>query len=136
MIRKTNAKYCSKMIKYLILIREKRLKFIKDMSKDILDHQDFVESSISEEKLEELKNSLFFNMFPPLIKELVEQKLPVEVKMEESAFFVQDFYSSKVLKLEVIDKDLNLQAVDKKGNKVLVKSVDDIVKLNFDWWVG
>lgn len=103
------------MIKYLILIREKRLKFIKDMSKDILDHQDFVESSISEEKLEELKNSLFFNMFPPLIKELVEQKLPVEVKMEESAFFVQDFYSSKVLKLEVIDKDLNLQAVDKKG---------------------
>lgn len=124
------------MIKYLILIREKRLNFIKDMSKDILDHQDFVESSISEEKLEELKNSLFFNMFPPLIKELVEQKLPVEVKMEESAFFVQDFYSSKVLKLEVIDKDLNLQAVDKKGNKVLVKSVDDIVKLNFDWWVG
>lgn len=77
------------------------------------------------------------NNLPQIIKDLEQEGFPIQIKMEglNIYFTIQDFYKTKELIL-IINKNNNVVAFDKEGNKGVVDSIDKIVSLNYYWWIN
>lgn len=99
-----------------------------------IQQQDYAESNISFKEMISQENKML-KFFPKLIQDLIKEKFPVQFKIEEGFFIVGDFYKSHELKL-VLDDDDKLIAFDKEGNKGVVSSIEEIVNLNFYWWIS
>jgi hypothetical protein len=73
-----------------------------------------------------------FRFMPDIIKKIHE--IGGQVRMEpDGTITVDGFYKNGPINLEFDDKG-RVSAVDKRGRKTVIKSVDDLVTLNFTWW--
>lgn len=73
-----------------------------------------------------------FRFMPDIIKKIHE--LGAQVRMEPDGSITADgFYKNGPMKLEFDDKS-RMDAVDRRGRRTPIKTVDDLVAVNFAWW--
>ena len=70
-----------------------------------------------------------------VLPEMIETAVTkgVRVVLTKTGYEIEGFYKSGSVTLEP-DITGGMTATDKKDGKSIVKSFDDIVRLNYDWW--
>lgn len=70
-----------------------------------------------------------------VLPELIETALAAGVKvlLTKTGYEVDGFYKAGSMRLEP-DENGMMMAIDRKDKKVPLKTFDDLVKLNYDWW--
>lgn len=72
-----------------------------------------------------------FRKLPALVEDGLARGIKIFLTTE--GYEVEGFYRNGTVRLAYEGAD-ELVAIDKKDKKVPIKSFDDLVKLNYDWW--
>lgn len=70
---------------------------------------------------------------PTIIKELVDND--IEVVLTKEGYRLGGFYKSGTMLLVPYENGQNFMAVDRYGSKKEILELEDIVSLNFYWWI-
>ncbi|SDG95525.1 hypothetical protein SAMN05216466_106175 [Paraburkholderia phenazinium] len=79
------------------------------------------------------ENKGFMRFMPPLIKLMNRNGVPFNIDGSSGEITIGGFYQNGPMKLEIEAND-DIVAIDKRDRRKVLKSYDDLVKLNFDWW--
>lgn len=78
------------------------------------------------------------NFFPQLIKDLHNMGCNYTINTNDGVIYLSGFYKNGDMKVIIDNTSPHLGTPiyleDKRGRTTEVKSIDDIVKLNFTWW--
>lgn len=108
----------------------------EDESFSQLENLGEVISSTEKENLDSLEEEVFTpsqNRLHPLFKIFITHKIPCSLDINTGLFKISGFYKNGAINIEET-KDNELIAIDKKGNKTYIHSLDDIIFLNFEHW--
>jgi hypothetical protein len=71
---------------------------------------------------------------PPFFTELAEKGVSFSMEGLTGNFLVEGFYRNGPMKVQVTESD-DIKAIDKNGKEVIVHNYDELMRLNFRWWV-
>lgn len=80
------------------------------------------------------EGSAFLRFLPPLIRQLNSKGVPFKIDGATGEIAIDGFYRSGGITLEIAD-DNAITAVDRRGTRTPVNTFDDLVALNYDWWI-
>lgn len=80
------------------------------------------------------ENKGFMRFMPPLIKEMNRRGVPFKLDGASGEIAIAGFYRSGGVSLEIGDGD-TITAVDRRNTRTTVSTFDDLVRLNYDWWL-
>jgi len=80
------------------------------------------------------ENKGFMRFMPPLVKEMNRRGVPFKLDGATGDITIAGFYRSSGVSLEIGDGDA-ITAVDRRNARTTVTSFDDLVRLNYDWWI-
>lgn len=79
------------------------------------------------------ENKGFMRFMPALIKEMNRNGVPFTIDGPTGIITISGFYKNGPMTLEVEDNN-DIVAIDKRARRKVMKSYDDLVQLNFEWW--
>ncbi|MCA8148167.1 hypothetical protein [Burkholderia vietnamiensis] len=79
------------------------------------------------------ENKGFMRFMPALIKEMNRKGVPFTIDGNTGIITISGFYKNGPMTLEVEAND-DIVAIDKRARRKVMKTYDDLVKLNFFWW--
>ena len=71
---------------------------------------------------------------PPFFTEIAEKGVAFSMDGLTGNFLVEGFYRNGPMKLQVTETD-DIKTIDKNGKEVLVRNYEDLMRLNYRWWV-
>ena len=74
----------------------------------------------------------FIKWLPPIFKDMYQQGATLSTDKNQN-IQVEGFYANGPMTL--VDEDGKLYAVDKNKKRVPIKAFDDLVMLNYEWWL-
>lgn len=103
--------------------------YLKNLGEKI-DTEQHVEKkpSVTENRL-----PLLIELLPDLLQEMHKKGIPFNVDGITGNITVDGFYKNGPMVLKM-DENYDFEAVDKRNRATPIRSIDDLVKLNFDWW--
>ena len=82
-------------------------------------------------------NSRMYKRAPALIQKLIDLGFPISINLEYSAYDIDFFYKSKVLRLiEDETKDDVIHAYDKNGYRGIITDPEQIIFMNYEWYIA
>lgn len=89
----------------------------------------------AEKKTTTTENSLplLIELLPDLLQEMHKKGIPFNVDGITGNITVDGFYKNGSMILKM-DENYSFEAVDKRNRTTPIRSIEDLVKLNFDWW--
>lgn len=82
---------------------------------------------------DENKLPLLIELLPDLLQDMHKRGIPFNVEGVSGNITVDGFYKNGPMILKM-DENFSFEAVDKRGRALPIKNIEDLVKLNFDWW--